>query len=286
MQNGKNILKTLGTIFLMLGIVGGLIAIVLLLFVPVVGKILAICFFGIFGVFLLAGVICTGIYTMQKSKKEKLINNGYYIMAEVVDIDVNIHQKVTIDRISMNPYVITCRYVDEVGKEYFFKSKSLLYNPSALLKQNLLKVYVDLTKPKKYYVDTSTILPDNAILHKFKFDSNRNAENLMQEGRYIEAVTCGVELIGRISVNGIVKAFLQLPMAAAEKIGVSLDEKGRAFIGYTVLCRYDAPDGKIHIFASKGIYGDPKREFVGDKVKVYYSGDNYKYYHVDIGSMA
>lgn len=110
----------------------------------------------------------------EKRKKEKLIANGKYIYADIVDIDVNVYQKVQIDCISMNPYFIVCKYVEANGKEHLFKSKSLLYNPSALITENQLKVYVDLKNPKKYYVDTSSILPDSAVLHKFKFDSRGN----------------------------------------------------------------------------------------------------------------
>ena len=33
------------------------------------------------------------IYTTKKGKKEKLIANGKYIYADIVDIDVNVYQK-------------------------------------------------------------------------------------------------------------------------------------------------------------------------------------------------
>ena len=118
--------------------------------------------------------ICMIIYSTKKGKKEKVIANGKYIYADIVDIDVNVYQKVQIDRISMNPYFIVCKYVEANGKEHLFKSKSLLYNPSALITEKQLKVYVDLKNPKKYYVDTSSILPDSAVLHKIKFDSRGN----------------------------------------------------------------------------------------------------------------
>lgn len=62
-------------------------------------------------------------------------------------------------------------------------------------------------------------------------------------------------------------------------------KKNRAFMGYTVLCRYDAPDGKIHIFASRGQWGEPQRDYQGENVRVYYSGKNYESYHVDLNSI-
>lgn len=198
-----------------------------------------------------------------------------------MDIDENVNLKVKIDNISMHPYVITCKYTGANGQEYQFKSKSLLYNPSALIKENRLKVYVDLEKPNQYYVDTSEILPDSAILHKFKFDRTSHGEQLRREGQYIEAVTCGVELVGRIKVNSIVKpVFLKITSAIAEEYEIPTDEKNRIFMGYVVLCRYDAPDGRIHIFASRGRWGEPKSEYRGQRVRVYYSGENFKNYHV------
>ena len=56
-------------------------------------------------------------------------------------------------------------------------------------------------RDRKYYVDTSSILPDSAVLHKFKFDSRGKERALLKEGNYVNAVTCGVELVGRIKVN-------------------------------------------------------------------------------------
>ena len=202
--------------------------------------------------------------------------------AQIVDIDVSPYQEIHVDRISMNPFFIRCRYTDNNGKTYDFKSGMLLYNPSGLLRSRQLKVYVDLSRPDNYYVDTNEILPEGAVLHKFKFDSENNAERLKAGGNYIQAVTCGVELAGRIKVNGMFKpGFLKLPQGM-ELPGLAADEKGRAFAGYTVLCRYDAPDGTVHIFASKGIWGEPDSPHVGEPVRVYYDGKGYRNYHVDM----
>ncbi len=64
-----------------------------------------------------------------------------------------------------------------------------------------------------------------------------------------------------------------------------VDEKNRAFMGYTVLCRYDAPDGKIHIFASRGQWGNLK-EIIREKMSEYIIVEkNYESYHVDLNSI-
>ena len=296
MENGASILKKLGIIFLCIGTLGVSGSLILCFIVPSLW-LFSFIFGSVLAVFLIVGIICMIIYSTnkelflqnfenKKGKKEKLIANGKYIYADIVDIDVNVYQKVQIDRISMNPYFIVCKYVEANGKEYLFKSKSLLYNPSALIKEKQLKVYVDLKNPKKYYVDTSSILPDSAVLHKFKFDSRGKERALLKEGNYINAVTCGVELVGRIKVNSIVKPmFLKVTDSLSEQFKTPVDEKNRAFMGYTVLCRYDAPDGKIHIFASRGQWGEPQRDYQGENVRVYYSGKNYESYHVDLNSI-
>ena len=76
-------------------------------------------------------------------------------------------------------------------------------------------------------------------------------------------------VVGRIKVNSIVKPmFLKVTDSLSEQFKVPVDEKNREFIGYTVLCRYDAPDGKIHIFASRGQWGNLK-EIIREKMSEY-----------------
>ena len=147
MENGASILKKLGIIFLCIGTLGVSGSLILCFIVPSLW-LFSIIFGSVLAVFLIVGIICMIIYSTKKGKKEKLIATGKYIYADIVDIDVNVYQKVQIDRISMNPYFIVCKYVEANGKEHLFKSKSLLYNPSALITEKQLKVYVDLKNPK------------------------------------------------------------------------------------------------------------------------------------------
>lgn len=234
----------------------------------------------------LAAIVLIAVNKAGQNKKNALLTAGNYVMAEIVDIDIKVNQKIHYDTISMHPYFITCRYVDEAGNIYYFKSGNLLYNPSGLLKSNLLKVYVDLEKPGRYQVDTDSILPGNAVLHKFKYDSKGNAERLMQGGQYLTAVTCGVEHMGRIRISSVAAPmFLHMSENLAAKLDMGVDDKNRAYLGYTILCRYDAPDGTPHIFASTQIFGEAESDYIGQEVKVYYSGADYKRYHVDISGI-
>ena len=283
MKNGQSILKLLAQIFwiaggamVMMGVLSYAISSFLLLF----GFIWVLT--GTF--FLCAGSICFIIYKTKLNKKQRLIANGKYISAQIIDIDADPYMEVRVDSISMHPFFVICRYIDGNGREYRFKSGNLLYNPSGLLRSDRLKVYVDLENPGKYYVDTNEILPESAILHKFKFDSAGNARRLMEKGQFLNAITCGVELIGMVTVNGMVKpGFLKLPKSMAKWFSsLPIDEKGRIFCGYTILCKYEAADGAVHIFASKGIKGKPDSTHIGEQVRVYYDGNGYKKYHVDI----
>lgn len=282
MKNGQSILKLLALIYL-------LVSAVLMTVGAAVGILVSGA--GLYGIitgsigflFFVIGLILFVVYKQASNKKKKLMEAGQYVYAKVTDIDVNPHQQVQVHRIAMHPFYILCSYVDGSGNQYRFKSGPLLYNPSALLKSDQLKVYVNLSRPGRYYVDTNEILPETAVLHKFKYDSMRQAQQLTSAGKYVTAVTCGVELAGRITVNGLAKpGFLKLPESIARQFGLSLDERGRAFWGYTVLCRYTAKDGTIHIFASRGIRGEPDRPYIGEPVKVYYEGNNYRKYHVEL----
>lgn len=287
MKNKTNVWQLLGKIFgwISLGLIllGGILILVLWRVNSSFGLVFGGSYAAVGAMF---GLFALGMFLFYKSgeeKKKKLMESGHYVTAEIVDIDVNLYQTVRIGSMEMHPYFIVCSYVDGNGQEYTFRSKNLYYNPSGLLRNSRLKVYVDLEKPHKYYVDTDEILPEDAVLHKWKKGRKKTAERLISEGNYVNAVTCGVEHQGRIVLSGAcLPQFVKLSEALAEKLHLGVDEKDRAYLGYTILCRYDAPNGEIHIFASKIIYGEAESDYVDQPVRVYYSGKNYKDYHVDV----
>lgn len=286
MKNKTNVWDLISAIFF--GIAAGMVILgVIFYFIfRYIDDTFAVIFGSVFaGIGLFFGLFGLGIYFVRKSQKDNmksLMDSGSYVMADIVDIDVNPTQSVQMGTMKMHPYFILCRYVDGNGKDYFFKSKSLYYNPSGLLKSNQLKVYVDFAKPNKYFVDTDSILPGNAVLHKWIFTTKGN-ERLMETGQYVQATTCGVEHHGRIRVSGMcLPHFVEMSPELAAKFNMGVDEKGRGHIGYTILCRYDEPNGTPHIFASKMLFGDPESDYLDKPVKVYYSGQDYKNYHVDI----
>lgn len=262
MENGNDLQKKLGIVFLGAALIVGIYGIFLVLNTSSVGLYFWLLVLGIaVGVLAVTGVILLTVYAAKNRKSDGLIVSGEYVYADIVEVGVNMRQRLKIDQVFIHPYFIICKYTGQNGKTYRFKSRPLLYNPSGLISENRLKVYVNLEKPDSYYVDTSSILPDSAVLHKFKIDSPTGADRMIRGGQYIEAVTCGVETTG---------------------VG---DEKSSVFARYTVLCRYDAPDGRIHIFASAIQWGEPDRAYCGERVRVYYSGMSMENYHVALDTI-
>lgn len=286
MKNKTNVWDLIAKIFV--GVSIGLILLGLVFFVTLqfLDFDFAVVFGGIWaGIGVFFGVFAIGIFLVRKSAKDKMnrfMESGSYVMADIIDIDVNPMQKVQTGTMKMHPYFIVCRYMDGNGQEYIFRSKNLYYNPSGLLKSNQLKVYVDLANPRKYFVDTDTILPGDAVLHKWTFTTKGN-EKLIETGKYVQATTCGIEHHGRIRVSGMcLPHFREMSPEMAAKLNMGADEKNRGFVGYTILCRYDETNGKTHIFASKMLFGEPESDYMDMPVKVYYSGSGYKNYHVDL----
>ncbi len=286
MKNKTNVWDLIAKIFV--GVSIGLILLGIIFFATLqfTDFDFALLFGGIWaGIGVFFGAFAFGIFLARKSTKDtmsRLMESGSYVMADIVDIDVNPTRTVQMGTMKIHPYFIVCRYVDGNGQEYFFKSKSLYYNPSGLLKSNQLKVYADLTNPRKYFVDTDAILPEDAVLHKWTFTTKGN-EKLTETANYVQATTCGIEHHGRIRVSGMcLPHFAEMSPALAEKLNMGVDDKGRGYLGYTILCRYDEPNGIPHIFASKMLFGEPESDYMDMPVKVYYSGSGYKNYHVDV----
>ena len=84
MENGASLLKNLGIIFLCIGTLGVSGSLILCFIVPSLW-LFSIIFGSVLAVFLIVGIICMIIYTTKKGKKEKLIANGKYIYADIVD---------------------------------------------------------------------------------------------------------------------------------------------------------------------------------------------------------
>lgn len=107
-------------------------------------------------VHLLVCLILLIISFSRRKKLERIIENGYYIVAEIGDIVQNYSINVN----GRSPYVITARYRDSAGCIHTFRSRNIFYNPVGIMTNNMVKIYTRPDNFKLYYMDISEILPE------------------------------------------------------------------------------------------------------------------------------
>ena len=125
------------------------------------GVVLFLLIFGGVGLlFFVLGLIFLIMEFGKKFRNDKLLKSGNYVMAEIFEVELNYNVTVNM----RHPYVVRCRYQDSYGNVHIFKSRNLLFDPTDLFKDQMVKVYVDGENYKNYYVDIDEILP-NVIEH-------------------------------------------------------------------------------------------------------------------------
>ncbi len=112
-------------------------------------------FCGLGAVLLIVGLVCLCLELSQRIRCNRLINAGQYIMAEISEITRNYAVCVN----NRHPYIIICRYQDQYGNIHMFKSRNLYYDPAPLLRDQMVKVYVDREDFRHYYMDIDEVLP-------------------------------------------------------------------------------------------------------------------------------
>lgn len=109
------------------------------------------------GIFLLIGLIMLGVSIKKQTSKNALLASGTRVYADITDIDLNTSYSVN----GRHPYVINCRWTNPAsGITYLFKSGNLWFNPDFLIEEHhiiSLSVYLNMEKPKKYYIDISEL---------------------------------------------------------------------------------------------------------------------------------
>lgn len=142
----------LGAVFLVLGIVMG----IGLRREMGVGSFAFLFAFGGMGtLFFTLGLVFLITLGNQKKNAQRLLENGNYVVAEIFDISQNYNVSVN----NKHPFVVSCKYEAVDGTVHIFKSRYLYFNPEPLLKNNVVRVYVDNDNFKKYYVDIDEVLP-------------------------------------------------------------------------------------------------------------------------------
>lgn len=112
-------------------------------------------FGGLGAVFLIVGVICLCFEIRKRKINNKLLNSGQYIMAEISEITMNYAVRVNF----RHPYIVICRYQDRNGYVHTFRSRNLNFDPASLMRDRMVRVYVDGDDFKHYYVDIDSLLP-------------------------------------------------------------------------------------------------------------------------------
>ena len=145
----------IGITFLPIGIVAGMGNMVvdgsLALFV--------IMFGGLGALFLALGITFFVLEIKKRGRCNRLLNEGYYIYAEVIEVSKNYNVQYGKHG---HPYVIRCGYTDETGTLHIFKSRNINRYPGDNLIGQQVRVYLDrsdYTNYKNYYMDIDEILP-------------------------------------------------------------------------------------------------------------------------------
>ena len=145
-----------GIVFSIMGAAFFGAGVILLLTLPAEMKeMFLLIFCGVGLVFFVLGIIFLCLEGKKRSTQKKLLENGYYIEADFFDIDWD----TTVNVNGRHPYFVRFRYQDEYGNVHIFKSRNMFLNPDTLMTDRKVKVYVNGTDYKYYYVDIDEILP-------------------------------------------------------------------------------------------------------------------------------
>ncbi len=156
-KNGMNARLLVGIIFALIGAAFFAAGLILLFTVTNETKMLFFLIFGGIGlVFLILGIFFLCLEGKKRNAQQKLLENGYYVEADFFDIDWD----TTVNVNGRHPYFARFRYQDEYGNVHIFKSRNMFINPDTLMADRKVKVYVNGTDYKYYYVDIDEILPN------------------------------------------------------------------------------------------------------------------------------
>lgn len=116
--------------------------------------------FGAIGApFLILGIVFAVISIKKRATAKRVVEDGYYIMADVADIRPNFSVQVN----GQYPYVLECHYPDPAtGALHVFRSRNLFFYPKEL-EGRQVRVFVDKANMKHYYVDVEGLVPSVEI---------------------------------------------------------------------------------------------------------------------------
>jgi hypothetical protein len=107
---------------------------------------------GIGGVFFLIGVGMMLATRVQKRTDDRLMHEGMPIQADFQQVDLNTSLSIN----GRHPFRVLTQWQDPAtSRIHIFASHNLWFDPSKYITQKQIRVYVDRTNPKRYYVDLS-----------------------------------------------------------------------------------------------------------------------------------
>lgn len=145
----------IGITFLPIGIIAGMGNIT----VDGSPVVFVMMFAGLGALFLALGIIFLVLEIKKRNRCNRLFNEGYYILAEVLDVNKNFNVQYGKHG---HPYVVKCGYTDETGTLHIFKSRNINRYPGDNLIGQQVRVYLDRSDYnnfKNYYLDIDEILP-------------------------------------------------------------------------------------------------------------------------------
>ena len=152
------------TVLLLAGIIYTCIGVLFLLIGSLVGAqniegnpiIFKAVFCGMGALLLIVGVICLSLEIGNRVRYNRMINSNQFIMAEISEITMNYALRVN----SRHPYIVIGRYRDMYGNIHTFRSRNLNFDPAPLLRDQMVRIYVEGENFRHYYMDIESVLPE------------------------------------------------------------------------------------------------------------------------------
>lgn len=145
----------IGIVFTSIGAVFMLIAVIFFLQDEATLFLIAVSMLIVGILALIVGFIFFGNYIRKRRRIRKIVEEGYYITAEIGEVSHNYNVQVN----GRNPYNIRASYTDETGCVHIFQSRNLYYNPEGMLRSQMVRIYIRRNEYKEYYMDIDSILP-------------------------------------------------------------------------------------------------------------------------------
>ena len=113
-------------------------------------------FSGIGAVFLVLGVVFLILMFCRRSLQSQIFTEGHYIMAQVTSVMPNYNVRVN----GRTPYIAECSYTDpDTGVLHLFRSRNIYFDPTSILMDAQVAVYLRPHDYRHYYMDVDAILP-------------------------------------------------------------------------------------------------------------------------------